>query len=401
MRSPCRKLSTAALLLVVTFFFSAIACILPALSQGAVLRILSQAEYPTFQDDLELQGLAESIEESLIYLKKLPAEKDFFFAGKKISVHKLIRSLSFFQKLIRKSPSAASLNKSIQTHFNVYALEEAVPPKNSKKTPLLFLTGYYQPIFAGSMERKPPYVYPLYKVPPSLIQRQISHNTVIGRLHQGQIVPFWTRKEIEEQELLKGFELIWLKDPFDRYVIHIQGSALIHCTSDNTIRGVRFAAKNGREYTSIGRYLVDSGKMRLKDVTMDSIRIYLQNHPDEQDDVLQQNESYIFFKWNGREEARGNIDRPLTPGRSVAADQQYFPPGTLMYLNSSIPKISHGKLTARDTLTRFVSVQDTGSGIKGPSHLDLFCGSGMDAGTVAGAMKERGALYVLFLKSEK
>ena len=73
MRSPCRKLSTAALLLVVTFFFSAIACILPALSQGAVLRILSQAEYPTFQDDLELQGLAESIEESLIYLKKLPA----------------------------------------------------------------------------------------------------------------------------------------------------------------------------------------------------------------------------------------------------------------------------------------------------------------------------------------
>ena len=97
MRSPCRKLSTAALLLVVTFFFSAIACILPALSQGAVLRILSQAEYPTFQDDLELQGLAESIEESLIYLKKLPAEKDFFLLEKKYLCTNLYVLYPFFK----------------------------------------------------------------------------------------------------------------------------------------------------------------------------------------------------------------------------------------------------------------------------------------------------------------
>jgi membrane-bound lytic murein transglycosylase A len=80
---------------------------------------------------------------------------------------------------------------------------------------LLLVTGYYHPYFQGSLQRRAPYLYPLYGVPESLVVRPADGTGMnIGRLENGRFLPFWTREEIERGNLLRGSELVWLKDPF-------------------------------------------------------------------------------------------------------------------------------------------------------------------------------------------
>ena len=49
-------------------------------------------------------------------------------------------------------------------------------------------------------------------------------------------------------------------------------------------------------------------------------------------------------------------------------------------------------------LHRLTTVQDTGSGLTGPGRIDIFWGTGEQAGMTAGQMKEGGTVYVLLLK---
>jgi len=46
-------------------------------------------------------------------------------------------------------------------------------------------------------------------------------------------------------------------------------------------------------------------------------------------------------------------------------------------------------------------MQDTGGAIKGPGRVDLFCGTGLQAGEFAGRMKDPGRLYLLVRKGER
>jgi membrane-bound lytic murein transglycosylase A len=131
---------------------------------------------------------------------------------------------------------------------------------------------------------------------------------------------------------------------------------------------------------------------------MDAIREYLAAHPDERDQILHYNESYIFFQWSQIGPAIGNLGRKLTPGRSIAADQRWIPPGALTYLDSRKPVLDKGRMIGWERMQRFVTVQDTGSGLKGPGRVDVFWGAGDDAGKAAGQMKEDGTLYLLLLK---
>ncbi|MEO0521024.1 MAG: 3D domain-containing protein, partial [Cyanobacteria bacterium P01_A01_bin.116] len=48
--------------------------------------------------------------------------------------------------------------------------------------------------------------------------------------------------------------------------------------------------------------------------------------------------------------------------------------------------------------SRFVLDQDTGGAIKGAGRVDLFVGTGSDAGDVAGLINDTGELYYLLLK---
>lgn len=131
---------------------------------------------------------------------------------------------------------------------------------------------------------------------------------------------------------------------------------------------------------------------------MQRIRAYMKNYPEELERVLNHNESYVFFRLVDQG-PMGNIEVPLTPGRSVATDRRLFPNGALAFIQTEKPIVSQDRtIESWETFGRFVLNQDTGGAIRGPGRVDLFWGNGPHAETAAGHMKHYGTLYFLVLK---
>jgi membrane-bound lytic murein transglycosylase A len=217
---------------------------------------------------------------------------------------------------------------------------------------------------------------------------------VIARLNGEQLVPYYSRREIDGMGRLKnkGYEIAWAKDPIDLFFLHVQGSGMLRLRDGSTL-AVGYAASNGRAYRSIGRVLVERGKMAAEEVTMQRLRQYLREHPAERDEILAQNESYIFFRFLSGGPL-GSLEVALTPGRSIATDARIFPKAALALLVSQKPVFDvEGRLARWQPFTRFVVNQDAGSAIKGENRVDLFFGAGELAGQSAGVMKSPGRLY--------
>lgn len=366
---------------------------------AGALAPLPPDQYPDFSDDRQLRELAASLDQSLASLRQVPTATCYPLAGSCLPVQRLIDSALFFQQLLRTEPTPAQLNHEIRRSYHLYRPDRLDQGKD-RPAPRMLITGYYQPIFKASLRPQAPYLHPLHGQPRELVVRpDLAKEKKIGRLKGGRLVPFWTRREIETGNLLRGQELAWLRDPFDAFLLHVQGSGILELT-DGTVRGVHYAQTNGRPYRSIGKYLVDSGRMDLAEVNMDSLRRYLDQHPGEREQILHHNDSYIFFHWSPPGPAIGNLGRPLTAGRSLAADQQCYPPGALVFLDSRRPVVTEGKEVEWQRMRRFVTVQDTGAALQGPGRVDLFWGSGEAAGSEAGRMKEEGQVYLLILKPE-
>ena len=351
-----------------------------------------------FADDLNYLNLDRGIRESLLFLKQLSPTATIPLGNYSCPVKRLIRSLVLFRNIIASHPSAKLLTLEINTYFDIYQ-----PSGMSGITPreTVLVTGYYQPVFPGSSTRKAPFLYPLYSIPANLVLRRQpgAGSAQIGRFQAGRFTQYWTRKEIETKGYAKGNELIYLQDPFDAFLLHIQGSGLIQLR-DGSLRGIHYAMKNGRSYKSIGKYMVQTGRMNLKEASIQTIRKYLDAHPEELKEILYHNESFIFFKWTTTHDALGNLGRPLTKGRSIAVDQQCLPAGGLAFLQSKKPVYDKNGTRTRLPFGRFVLAQDTGSAIRGSGRVDLFWGTGRKAGKAAGEMKETGVLYFFLLKEK-
>lgn len=347
-------------------------------------------------DDLDRASLRTALERSLVVLRTLPSASRHRVGDTVVTGQQLLDSVVHLHHLLHSEVDDATLGQRLAEDFVVLS----ALPSHAPQPPAL-ITGYYQPIFAGSRERRPPYQHPLYSPPGDLVVRSRAGNSAqIGRLVDNTLTPYWTRREIEQGNLLRGNELVWLRDPFDAFTLHVQGSGIIDL-ADGSRCGVRFAQRNGHPYTSIGTFLVKSGRMQRADVTMESIRAYLAAHPRERQAILWRNDSFIFFDWCPPGAAIGNLNLELTPGRSVAADQRIYPPGSLLYVQSRRPVMAGGQVMAWRELRRLVTVQDTGAALTGPGRIDLFWGSGEEAGQEAGQMKEAGSVALLVLRENR
>ena len=361
---------------------------------------VSSRSLPPFQDDLDRQGLNQAVQRSLAYLRSRPADAMVVtMADLEIPVSRLARSLVAFQDLLAAKLSDQELQEKISQQFDIF---QAAGSKGFNPSRKMLVTGYYQPVLDGSLKKQAPYLYPLYTIPPDLVIKPSENSTQkrFGRLEGENFTSYWTREEIDTRDKAAGSELAWLKDPLDVFFLQVQGSGLIRLR-DGTTRGIHYAAKNGHPYRSIGKFMVQTGRISLEKASMESIRTYINSHPQERQDILFTNPSYIFFNWTRTHGAIGNLGRELTPGRSIAADQSCFPAGGLAFLKTRQPVIQSGKIVAWKPVHRFVLVQDTGSAIRGPGRVDLFEGAGDQAGRVAGSMKETGTLYFLLSRSDK
>ncbi|NOQ46394.1 MAG: transglycosylase [Desulfobulbaceae bacterium] len=372
--------------------------LLPSGCARKPLLSISAGNHPAFSDDLQYHDLRQAIKKSLSYLRGKPQDAQLTLADRSSSISQLVHSLQFFQNLLTSNPTETELARNIDTYFDVF---QASGTGGFNPNREMLVTGYYQPLLEGSLKRQPPYLYPLYSVPDDLVVKLglTPKERTIGRLDGGTFYPYWTRHEIETLNKAEDHELVWLKSPVDAFILHVQGSGLIRLP-DGSIRGVHYAIKNGHRYRSIGKYMVDTGKIKLEQAGLDTIRAYIAAHPEERDEILHHNDSFIFFHWTETHGAIGSLGQELTPGRSIAVDQNCFPAGALAFLITKKPVLKDGRVINWTSLKRFVLVQDKGSAIRGPGRVDLFWGAGDHAGTAAGRMKEAGQLYFLLLKKK-
>jgi peptidoglycan lytic transglycosylase A len=267
-----------------------------------------------------------------------------------------------------------------------------------------FLTGYYEPIIDGSRVPTGEFTAPLYRRPPNLVvsgRRKLgdvfpSKGVLVGRrVGRRKIVPYYTRAEIEDGAL-DGWhlEICYLRDPVDVLFAQIQGSARIRL-EDGTILRVNYDSHNGWPYTPVGKVLLDMKVMTKEQISMQSIRDWMEANPDQAKDVRRANKSYVFFRITDlatEDEAIGAEGVPLMPGRSIAVDHSLLAYGMPFFITASLPIAAERAATKFD---RLVVAQDTGSAIVGPARADIYFGAGDEAARTAGRIKNAGDFYML------
>jgi len=259
-----------------------------------------------------------------------------------------------------------------------------------------FLTGYYEPEVEGRRTKGDGFIYPIYRRPTDL-EKKISQTRRAKRHRIGRtVVGYFDRAAIEEGALEgRNLEICWLKDPVDSFFIHIQGSARIRLEDGKLLR-LNFDAHNGYPYVSIGKVLIDRGIVPREEMSMDAIRTYFSEMPDDARDIMRINKSYVFFREIS--ELPPDIEPPgaqgvnLTRERSIAVDKNLHIYGTPFWIEAELPLESE-KPTSN--FRRLMIGQDTGGAILGPARADIYFGAGLKAGTVAGRIRHPGRFYML------
>lgn len=295
-------------------------------------------------------------------------------------------------------PDDATARAFFETRFTPHA----VNPNGGAADGLI--TGYYEPLLHGSRVKTQRFRYPLYRRPGDLVTVDLGElypefrgKRYRGRLSGNRVVPYYSRAELNGSESgkkppLAGQELLWVDDPVALFFLEIQGSGRVQLP-DGEILNVGYADQNGHPYVPIGRTLLESGILKREDTTLPAIRAWLEANPDKAQTVLNSNPSYVFFTLREPQTAGpvGALNVPLSPERSIAVDPGFIPLGSPVWLDTSLPD---GKRPYR----RLMFAQDTGGAIRGPVRADLFFGFGENAEALAGAMRQRGKLFVLLPK---
>ncbi|RUA00871.1 MAG: murein transglycosylase [Deltaproteobacteria bacterium] len=360
-------------------------------------------DFPVLNDDLNYDGLAAAVSQSLVYLARVSPDRRFQYGPDTYTAAHVIRSLNVFLEKIREKPSAAALTVLLRTKYRIYR------SLGKNESGEVLFTGYYEPILRGSRVRQGRYQYPVYGRPKDLITVDLGRfkdkyqgERLVGRVTGGALIPYYDRQQIDEKDALKGKApvLAWVDDPVALFFLHIQGSGKIYLDNGDYVNAY-YHVTNGQPYRSIGRLLIDEGAILQKDMSMQAIRAYLNAHPGQMQRIFNHNPSYVFFK--ARENGPfGYLNVPLTAGRSLATDRRLFPPAALALVQCQKPVVDDkGKIQRWIPFSRFVLNQDTGGAIRGAARADIFWGNGAYARIAAGHLQHPGTFYFFVLKADE
>jgi membrane-bound lytic murein transglycosylase A len=374
-----------------------------------------------------------------------------------------------------KPADSASIRHFLQTQFTAYHVQDTTGASGG------LITGYYEPILSGSRQRSDRFRYPVYAVPGDMlsldarrIPKEIKSRTVYARVDGrkvvpvpavtgpaaglyalnlrgaradvrdkrvrlrtdgDQLVPYYTRAQIEGGQLRSARVLAWVDNPRMLYTMHLQGVGKITLPDGEVVR-VAYADQNGHPFRSkvkvkrsAGAKTVDA--RRVQGVASDALApetgaadeivaeyasvdeefvvdvrgVQVRAHSDAQALAAVKttpkpraspinDPSYLFFREvpDGPEGPTGALGVPLTPGRSLAVDPRITPLGAPVFLSTQSPE--DGTL-----MNRLVVAQDTGGAIRGPLRADYFFGAGPAAGALAHRMKHEGRMWLLLPRS--
>jgi membrane-bound lytic murein transglycosylase A len=270
-----------------------------------------------------------------------------------------------------------------------------------------FLTAYFEPEIEASPTFSKDFPVPVLARPSDLVTLKDGEihpglDPALRAARQGAsgYEPYPDRAAIWASASDGRFEAIaWLRDHAELFITQVQGSARLIMTDGRRTRLV-YAGRNGHPYTSIGRLLVQRGKMSLEGMTLAKLMAWLRADPARGRALMEENRSYIFFmRDDGAPLDRGPIGGagvPLTEHRSLAVDRAIWPYGLPVFINAN-PLVPAG---GRELIRRLMIAQDTGSAIVGPARGDYFMGSGAAAGERAGLVRDPVRFVVLVPRAE-
>jgi membrane-bound lytic murein transglycosylase A len=314
------------------------------------------------------------------------------------------------RRALTKNPrDGAEARQFFETNFRPYRI---VPDRNGAKmetghAKAGFLTGYYEPVVNGSLEKTPEFAAPILARPDDLVTLA-EGETLPGlppslrgarRLEDGTLVPYFNRAEIEAGALEGHTKpLVYLRDPVEVFLIQVQGSARVRLADGRLLRLV-YAGRNGQPYSSIGRILIEEGQIAPDAMSLAALKGWIRAHGQKPGEagaaLMARNKSFIFFQFDETLAPEsgpiGGAGVSLTPLRSIAVDRTIWAYGLPVWIVADLP----WQKQQAAPFHRLMIAQDTGSAIVGPARADIFFGSGDDAGARAGDIRHDGDFIIL------
>jgi membrane-bound lytic murein transglycosylase A len=347
------------------------------------------SDLPGWQDDDHLKAFYAFLQSARAQLeikpyrqKSLPVDADGFNHVCRMAIELSI------QKNLTKEPA----KEFFEQYFSPFLVNE-----NG------FVTGYYEPEIDVRFEKDEIFKYPFYRRPDDLIEIDDPDNPPDGiepgymfaqQTKEG-VKPYPDRKEIDQGYLSgKNLEIAYAKNKADVYFTHIQGSARLKGLNGQ-IKRITYAAKAGHPYTSIGKILIERGNISQENMSMDAIRQWVEDNPSSIDELLWQNRSYIFFsEISDFDPLMGPIGAAkiqLMDQRSLAIDKNIYQFGLPIFVNVNDAPIN----PLKKHFQRLMIAHDTGSAILGSARGDIFIGTGLKAGEIAGGITHQATFFVL------
>lgn len=287
-------------------------------------------------------------------------------------------------------------------------------------------TGYYEASLKGAATRSEEYNIPLHARPDDLVMVQLGDfredlkgRRIAGRVIDGRLRPYEPREDIVSGDWPHNDKvLVWVNSAVDAFFVQIQGSGLIEM-QDGSVMRIGYAGQNGHPYYAIGRELIKRGHIAREDISMQSIRKWLEENPEAADEIMNTNKSYVFFRELTGDGPIGGQGVALSAARSLAVDHSLYPYGIPVWLDLEMPQdeLEFCTPAANDArkeravssssrqsyqncrLARLMVAQDTGGAIRGPVRGDVFWGHGIYAEHIAGKMAQTGRMWVLLPKA--
>jgi membrane-bound lytic murein transglycosylase A len=361
------------------------------------MRKLSLSEYPDFSSAFaNTADLREAVLRSLDYLSKGSSKTVYTASGfglspnERLTHERQVATLNYILKMLDGGLNYSQLNAELHEKFDVWTSIGC-----DDQGTVLF-TGYYTPIFDASPVRTDRFRFPLYKVPADLDRGP--DGLIRGRKTAGGTAPYPTREEIEKSNLLAGTEAVWLGDPFEAYIVQVQGSGRLRMP-DGTLVTYGYAGSNGQQYNSVGKLLVAEGKLDKSQLSLRGMIDYFRAHPQDVQAYTWKNPRYVFFQALTDASPRGSLNEPVTKLRTVATDKSIFPRASLTFISTKLPARTMSGIEAWP-YTGLLLDQDTGNAIRAPGRCDVYMGVGDEAGELAGRTFQEGRLYYIFLKTQ-
>lgn len=377
---------------------------LPSVSTSLVR--IEPGEFPSFKDDGDLKSLRDSAGQSLKYYSALPPNSTFSFGQTLVSGEELVETLESLVDFIDLESSAKELSLFLKENFDVYR-----SLGTDGKGQVIF-SAYHEHTLTARLAPTAEYRFPLYSRPKDLVDVPLENfdpkrrgERIAGRLDGTSLVPYYSREDIDSKGVLKGkgLEIAWAKDPLEILFLQIQGSGWVQVAGTTETYHIRYAGDNGRPYSSVGYYLIESSAIPKKDFSRAKLAGHLSRQTEERrQKILNVNARYIFFEMvSPTNTTRGSLMVSLTPGRSIASDPKLYPPGALAWIKTIRPRFDpYGTAVGTETLSRLVLNQDEGGAIKGAGRIDFFAGGGKEAERFAQKMWNSGELY-FFVKKRR